>query len=229
MIAGILAGGRPLTADSIPVSDPYWANVGLLVHFDGSGSAFVDQKGNTLTPVNATQSTAQKLFGSASLYATLSANAMIQTPTLSALNLSGQFTIDFSVMLSTTTQQYFVVARGSSTLSLNTASGKIQASVFGTVLNDPDAYSFGVWTRVRLTRDASNICRLFVNGILKATSSAVATNQTTSTIWEFGGSHFWGGATGGLRDGYMDEFRVTFGVCRSVASYALETAAFPDS
>lgn len=227
MIPGVVGGGRPAVAQA--TSDPFWGNVTLLAHFDGSGSTFTDEKGNTLTTSGGgSHSSTQKLFGSTSMYSTSAATVQVATSSLAAFNLSGQFTVEFSVYLTTATQQYFAVSRGSATLSINTSGGKIQAFIFGTTITDPNTYAFNTWTRVRLTRDASNICRLFVNGLVVATSAAVTTNQTGTTLWEIGGSHFWGGGTGGLRDGYMDEFRITSGVCRSTTDYSLDGSAFPN-
>ena len=232
MIPGIVAAYRPIGPSLPPETDPSFASVGLLLHFDGGNGStdFTEVTGKVLAVSGgAVQSSTQKLFGVSSMTSPAGTyNQRLQTESLSSLNLSGPFTIELALYLVTSTIQYFVVARGNSTLSINTSSGKLQVFAFGTTITHPDVYTQNQFLQIAVTRDASNVVRLFVGGIQKS-SASTATNQTTTTVWDIGSSTDWGGASTGLRDGYMDELRVTFGVCRYSSAYTPANSAFPDA
>ena len=81
-----------------PTYDPYFQNVSLLMHMDGTngGTTFTDNSNYALsvTPTNATTSTTQVKFGTASAY--FNGSAYLTMPTTSQFAFgTGDFTIEF--------------------------------------------------------------------------------------------------------------------------------------
>lgn len=78
-------------------TDPYWANVSSLLHFDGSGATLVDEKGKTWTcNGGATQSTSSPIVGTASaLFGTSSSDYIYSQSSSDFAFGTGDFTIEF--------------------------------------------------------------------------------------------------------------------------------------
>lgn len=82
------------------------------------------------------------------------------------------------------------------------------------------------WTHVAVTRKG-NTWRQFVNGVLSATAehsrNATPTNSVRTTIGSYsitsGGNH-------GPWDGFIDELRVTKGICRYEGNFVPPTGSF---
>ena len=83
--------------------------------------------------------------------------------------------------------------------------------------------STATWTHFALTRDGTTT-RFFKDGVSGATSTSSVGADQTSYFLAFGGD-----ATGrnGL-DGYVDEFRLTYGKARYTSNFTPSTKAFPD-
>lgn len=88
---------------------------------------------------------------------------------------------------------------------------------------------FGQWVHIAITRDASNVVRVFMDGVPSATQPTIAGSFggvaadgfTHFTICEgvpFVSADF---------DGYFDQIRVTPGVCRYDAAFTPPTEPFP--
>lgn len=91
--------------------------------------------------------------------------------------------------------------------------------------------SFGTWTHVAITRDASNVVRVFLGGVPSATQPVIPgtfggvalDGFTHLTICEgvpFISADF---------DGYWDQVRVTNGICRYISTFTPPTEPFPTS
>ena len=76
-----------------------------------------------------------------------------------------------------------------------------------------------------ITRDASDVWRLFVNGALENSATWAGSVNTASTakVLSLGGV---GGGSDGELNGYIDDFRVTIGDPRYTAAFSVPTAAF---
>ena len=81
--------------------------------------------------------------------------------------------------------------------------------------------TLNTWAALAITRSGSTIY-WFKDGALLGSA-------TDSTTYNFSGGRITGGSGSGLAlSGFMDEIRVTKGVCRYTASYTVATKAFPD-
>ena len=221
-----------------PGSDPYFANVSLLLHMDGTGSAFVDSSPSPKA-INAsygspTQSTTKSKFGGKSLY--LNGSSSIAAQASSAFDFgAGDFTIEFWVLFDSVASGQRVAggdqqSGGSYNWALfTTVSGRLDYYMStGTPWDIANGQQFGSvatdqWYHVALVRNGTTITG-YLNGVAGSSvtsSSALASNSTN-------GPHF-GFATGGYFNGYVDDVRITKGVARYSTTFTPPTAAFPDS
>jgi hypothetical protein len=215
--------------------DSDFASVELLLHFDGSNGSttFTDHSSNayTVSPSNATIDTAQSVFGGAS-------GRFVGTGYLNASYLvmpSGLqlYTVDVAVRIdSGATGNNFVIldadgTNGALVIYYLGASNHIRIGRNGVA--DDLSYALNpaadTWYRLRFCRDGTNTY-IFVDGTLAASAvtNASLTTAPSPSI------NMFGRPSGGYRlTGYVDEMRITLGVCRSTANYTLDAAAFPNS
>lgn len=215
----------------ITSSDPFFANVVALLHFDGTngGTSFPDETGRTWTPnTGVTTSTVQQKFGTASALFNGSTGYLDAASSLDFAFGTGDFTIEF-FMYGGTGFNAYVIDIGSNGIVLQITSGpKILAYTSGTgiggALYAGAFYPSTGWSHIALVRNGSSLS-LYVNGVLGATQT---TSQNFNTavaphIGRYGG----GGAT--RYTGYIDELRITKGVARYTAAFTPPTAPFPNS
>lgn len=251
--ATIYVNGNPLAstgalavsdATGAPPGDPYWADVGFLFHFDGTngGTTFVDEKGNTVgvQAAGATTSTTDPKFGTAKMLlggtsgvnirgAGVAANYPSDIPSSTPFTIEGW--LNPSVLPGPTTQFWGAGANGAGSffyLSLDSTGAVIfyrsLARITATTL-----ITAGSWSHIALTRDASNVCRLFINGILQGTTYTVSTGiGAVATTEQSVGAGFYGATAPVVAGGY-DDWRYTKGVCRYTATFTPPTEAFPNS
>jgi len=211
--------------------DPYWADVSLLLHMDGSNGSttFTDSSSNalTVTPSGDAQiSTAQSKFGGSSLLLDGSGD-YITTSASSSLALgTGDFTVEFFVYRTSNNNDQGIFTFGA------TQSG-LFASMDGSTLGvgllggDPTAISGGTlslntWHHVAITRSSGSL-RGFIDGVQFGSTVTETTNLTDNSL-KIGYSY----TTSYPMIGNLDEFRVTKGVARYTANFTPPTAAFPD-
>lgn len=222
---GVLAGKK---------RDPYWSSVTSLVNFDGANGAttVTDQKGNTWTfNPTAKLTTADKMFGTASLDAAAgTATASIYTSaSLGNFGLR-DFTLECWVKSSSTGLYNMIFDKYSGLndgfqLYFN-ASGYLvlyAATELGSAttgkVNDNQ------WHAVAVTRSGTT-WRVFVDGVIVLTLTGISLNcnNTQNTYLCAQGS------TGPKYPmvGYLDEFRITDGVCRYTTNYP-PSGPFPNN
>lgn len=220
-------------------TDPSFANVVLLCHFDGTNlaTATVDSSSSAHALTNgatANLSTAQSKFGGSS--------GRINTGFWEASDHadwtfgSGQFTIEAFI--------YVVSAPGSANRAILSqyqhggAKGWVLAMLGGSLTFDwstdgnNDFTVASVWTptvntwyHIAVDRDASNVIRLYIDGAVVANTTSGATFFNSTDPMSIGKA---GGAYSAL-DCYMDDLRITKGVARYGGAFTPPTAAFPDS
>lgn len=224
---------------SNPNVDPYYSSVVLLCHFDGTNGSttITDNSGSpkTLTAQgNAALSTAQFVFGTASLLLDGTGD-YVDTPDNTAFEFgAGDFTIELRVRFAATTDQVLISkwAALNNEYLISLASGDLRFTytVDGTTnvdINRTWSPSTGVWYAVAVSR-VGNLLYMYIDGVLQG--SAESFNVTIFP----GTAALYIGILGepllaGL-NGYEDEMRITKGVGRySSPSYTLATQAFPNS
>lgn len=234
------AGTWPTTGD------PYFANVSLLLHMDGTNGSttFTDSSGTPKTITrfgNAQISTAQSRFGGASGLFDGSGDYLSISDSSDLTFGTGNFTVEFWIYPlnyggSVCGAQLFGNASGStsgwsfhlgesqnamrvtSNLSGSWADNLIVSAGGGPALNE--------WSHIALVRSGANVT-IYKNG-----SSVAAMSSAGS--FNFGGGPF---AIGRFNDGthirdldgYIDELRVTKGVARYTANFTPPTAPFPNA
>lgn len=208
------------------IADPYFANVSLLLHMNGSNGSttFTDSSSNGITVTgygNAQISTAQSKFSGSSAYFDGSGDYLLTASSLAAFQMgTGDFTVEAFVRPSALTGYRGIIGlqsgdagtlytSGSSLLWYNTGLSA------GTLVTD-------TWYHVAASRQGSSV-RVFLNGVLGNTS-------TFGTDITFGrlcvGSN--GANTAEFFQGWIDEIRITKGVARYTANFTPPTAPFPD-
>jgi len=223
---------------SVSTTDPYWANVVALLHFDGSNGSttMTDQRAHTFTSRNgAALSTAQQKFGPSSLLLNGS-NQSIDSPTSTDWEMgSGDFTIEIFARpaASISSVQDLVIRWASYGFGLNTsAAGKIrgyvQSSGGGLSLVPDGATTItpSVWHHIVLTRDGGTL-RTYLDGAqegsVAVSGSIDAISSTLYVGTEAASIRYW--------NGNLDELRITKGVCRypGGTTFTPPAAPFPNS
>ena len=221
-------------AASFPTTngDPDFADVELLLQ-----DSFTDQSlsGQTVNALNTQLSTTTKKVGTHSLQFNGS-NAYANTSANTLAFGTGPFTVELWLYWDgTVTGSPWIGVLGAHNGSFSGGAGDrygiyIQASTgnishyIRTAFPTPVAFSANTWTHIASTRDSSGVCRLFVDGILKRTSTDAG--SLTST-----GGFFIGTDNNPGRprlSGFIDELRITVGTCRYTANFTPPTQEFPN-
>jgi hypothetical protein len=216
------------------VFDPNWASVNLLLHSEAANNSttFVDTTGTnaSFTIVGtAKHSTTTAKFGSSSM-AFLAGGGHIYTNTdLTVDGGATPMTVEAWVYAASSGGGGIVSVNHTSSVGVTFGLGGPGSSgltpYFGfyvsgwDVVTSPTAISTGVWTHVAGTYDGTNM-RIFVDGVLKATLARTMPSYT---------GRFYVGAnwTGNNPlDGYLEEVRLTPGVCRYVNTFSPPTLPF---
>lgn len=226
-------------------TDPQFVHVISLLHFD---SDFSDQKGKVWTAHNAgggadpVISSAQSVFGGASGHWTTQVG-WIDTPQSTDWNFG---TTDFCFELAvrfddlTGTQhlcgQSDAAGSGASVQSVTIqkdASNKIVgygcagSSVIGQCTSTTTVVA-DRWYRICFQRTSSVDWRLFVDGVLEATTSQMGSINSIPAVFSIGNLGILSAQSQSLR-GYVDEWRVTKDMTRYLTSYTPAIAPFPDA
>lgn len=224
-------------------TDPSFANVSLLCHFNGTnGSTTITDNGpspKTLTAFNGAQiSTAQSVFGGASAQFD-GVNDYISTPAHTSFDMGpGAFAIEGWVRFTGLTGTQSIVGQCGASGSNTTVSFVVQkdsahrfyafccsGNTAVGVLTGTTIVTTGVWYYFAYTR-SGNVFRLFVYGLQEAAQTqAVTVNSSSSAL----GIGRLGDFNGQYLNGHVDDLRITKAVARYTASFTPPVAQFPDS
>jgi len=224
--------------------DPYFSNVTLLLHFDGSngGTTFTDSSGNcTITPnANATTTTSVVKYGTASLNASGgNAYVYVSSATTGVADFgTGDFTVEMFVYRTTSGRDIFFDTRqnaqstGHFYLATPSSGNNLQIVIDGTAYNSTATIATNQWVHIAASRESGTV-RGFIDGTLVSTNSdsTSITDGTNGTYPPIIGTtgNLWGTASSTpALDGYMDELRITKGVARYTSNFTAPTAAFLD-
>lgn len=214
-------------------SDPNFASVVALLHFDGTNGSttITDQIGTTwIAQGNAQISTAQSKFGGASC-AFDGTGDVISGPNTTLFDFNtGDFTMEGWFYLASTsgTQQIFAGDNNAATsIFFNAGVPTIGRKNVATDLAASSSLTVNTWTHVAWSRAAGTL-RVFIGGTSAGSVSAGTIIYSTST------SPCYIGCANTTTfafpyNGYMDDLRITKGVGRYTANFTPPTAAFPNS
>jgi len=214
--------------------DPFFSYVKLLLHGEGvdNSTSIVDSSlaAKTVTRLfGAVIGTEQFSVGTSSIDCTPDGACVAITPT-SDMRMTGQFTFELSVRFSTVTPESHILSAntgGAAYWFLCVVAGNLRLRFNAVTVITGPAVSINTWYKIAITRDASNVVRFFVDGVL-ITSYTTTFSFASDPVWQVAGNTVIAGdAYGGNQ--WVDEVRLTFGVCRYTANYVPETTVFPDN
>jgi len=219
-------------------TDPYWANVVSLLHFDGpnNSTTFTDQKTRTWTPSgNAKIDTSQSLFGGSS--ARFDGNGdwiTASDPSAWTIGANQDFTLEFALRLATNVgpRTPFEIVSSLSYMygeqDYNTSSRRFRFVMpSSSTIETTSALSASTWYRLALSRTGTTV-RLFLNGTQEGSITDAAGHSGAATAALIGCAVNSYGSTYGI-NGWIDEFRFTKGVGRYTSNYTPAAAPFPNS
>lgn len=219
--------------------DPYWKNVSLLLHMNGSNgsTSFNDSSPNSFVATangDAKISTAQSKFGAASgLYD--GAGDYLSISNNSALDFGiGDFTIESWIFPSSISGSHAIAAKwdyqNDNWLLRIESATELKFWHVGGSVSVTTSIATGQWSHVAVTRAGGSL-RFFVNGTQAGATSSVTTSLTNNSSCTVGA--YLGpsgvGTIGSYFNGYIDELRITKGVARYIASFTAPAAPFPDA
>ena len=214
-----------------PTNDPYWANVVLLLHGNGSngGTTFTDSSSFAKVPASSSgcsTSTTSPKFGTASISSTLS-TADITYASSTDFNLPLEYTLEFWIYLAALPGASVYIA-GSSAARYFTITSTGQLSAVGWNGTGLGACTLvtGVWQHYAQSRDSAGVNRNFLNGVQLGSGTNSTTDLSTAPFQLLGIPSRPDLAS---FQGKIDDFRWTQGVCRYTGNFNIPTAAFPDA
>lgn len=217
--------------------DPYWSNVSLLLHMDGSNGSttFTDSSNNAVSVTangNAQISTTQSKFGGSS--GSFSTGHII-TPGGSLFNFgTGDFCIEFWCYFNGVASNQrlgggdlqsggnfnwaiYTTSSGQLNYYLGTGGGSWDIAAVKSI----GTVSTGQWYHVALVRNGNTFSGYLdgVSGSSTTSSASLGTNSTNGAFFGTQGSSNF--------NGYLDDIRITKGVARYNANFTPPTAPFP--
>lgn len=231
--------------------DPFFANVSLLCHFDGTNGSTtsVDSSASARTSTahgGVSLDTSDFVFATASGKFVASGTPGVGSnwnyPNSTDFEFgSASFTLEGRLKASSSGSLRFVLANrasvgfdagfylyvdGTSHLNFRAAAGTGGANIIS--LTSVSTISSSVWVPWCIAYDAATTtARMFLSGTVDQTASSITGSIGTSAELLYVGSS---GGEDGTRDwdGHQDELRITKGVCRYVANYSPAVTPFPD-
>lgn len=216
-------------------TDPDFASVVALLHMNGADASttFTDVKGKTFTAFgNAQIDTAQSQYGGASGLFDGTGDYLSTSSSADFDLFGGAFTVECWIRVSASTPAdciWHIESASNSYLSVFVDSLAIKmysivAGAGGGFKITTSAISVNTWTHIALTKTGSTFT-LWVNGASGGTS--------TTTTYPTGNMPLYiarSGTAATSQDflGWIDDFRVTKGVCRYTAGFS-PTGPWPDS
>jgi hypothetical protein len=217
-------------------TDPYFANVVLLMHLDGSNNstAFIDSSSynRTLTANNGVKiTTVDSKFGTGSVL--LIGNSPYIAGYGSGLLRTNPWTLEFWAKntLPSVLQQDITLRGNSGINDINLISiadrgifQDVNGNISTFIISAPSVTTPNFWFFCAVVNDVvSNRLRLFVNGVQIATRGGT---WSLRQDYALGATGQQGNSTTGI---FVDEIRFTNGVARYTSNFTIPTTAFPNS
>lgn len=244
MIPGITAGGGHGTPPA-DTNDGSFASVVLQMSFDGTnGSAVLTEESTTAKKMAwsgaAALTNARSKFGSTSLTCGTTGSITVDNDSNDYSDWqfgSGAFTIEAWVYRGTANINHIVMQRQTTSGSTNygwsltiLANYTVEARIYDTAvtlfsLNPADTITNGAWTHVCFERNGSGKLRLYLDGVMKASSTSM-TNPARAVDFPVAIGQAPDG--NGRQDGNVCDLRITKGLARydSDSGFSVPTAHF---
>ena len=214
------------------LADQYaWRNITALPlvgsNGDVSASIACTSTTKTITASNTTLSSEQSNFYNESIYFDDTADEYISFP---GAVFSGEFCVEFwyyanalatnngtvSVPLSGDTLDQFQVG--------HTSSNGIEFYFDGSLRAQSGAIGLDKWYHIALTRDSSNVIKLYVDGIQKGNTPTVSTSETVTTFY-LGVQYRSGDADFHRTNGYIQDFRIYNGTVKYSSNFVVPSTS----
>jgi len=224
----VLNGTALYTSTFTPPTAPLTAiaNTALLLNYTNAGIIDNTMMNNLETVGNAQISTAQSKFGGGSMYFDGTGDYLTAG---SSISLSGSFTIEGWVYITSTATNTVMFGIGDDSLSTG-------LSVFVTPAGQPkmlsnDGYPVvgsngqvgtNQWVHIALVRNSTALT-LYVNG----TSVGTGTNSSTFSGTSYVGAENYASTIYITAAAYIDDLRITKGYARYTTTFTPPTSAFP--
>ncbi len=231
MIPGIVASRRR-GGSTPPTGDPHWDNVVVLLDFEAAAGSqsVINRKDNGITfsalsPADLIQiSDSEKKFGDTSLLMQNQSDVNAGSGRLvssesSFLQLTGDYTIEFFIMLNTAPTEGRYLFGWSAGQYAEISAGRCISFVAATPV--VATLPLGEWAHVAICRESGST-KIFLNGTL--------IDSTNYHTLSGGNKIYFGTYSYGLNFGpncYLDEFRITNGVARYSGNFNPPTEPFP--
>jgi hypothetical protein len=230
----LIVGGSSIS------TDPNFSSVVLLLHFNGTNgqTTTTDSSNSHHVMTNSSSivlTTSKFKWGTASSDFTGAAGGCSWTsPDSADWDFgSGQFTIEGWIYFNATgsytfagqwawsTQLAWSFEMTSSTILFRYSSN---GSGNGTTVSGSWSPAINTWYHVCVDRDASNVLRVYVDGVIKASATVAVTFWNSTNVLEIGCD-----IASGRLNGYIDDVRITKGVARYGGTFTPPSAEFPNS
>ena len=225
-----------LDAGATAPTDPYWANVVLMLHGDGAndGATITDSssyaRSSTAYRSGSKTVTTEKKFGTASITAAASTGSH-QFSDSTDFALSGAFTFEFWIKTVVQANEGYLFAgyeagSGGRYWIVN-AAGTTLNFVLWPVTISLITLTQGQWTHIAISRDGSGYFRIFKDGVelYGATHAASYTGAIEFSVTNLALEQW---TTQASFAGYIDDVRFTQGVARYTSAFDVPTEAFPN-
>jgi hypothetical protein len=232
--AGII--GAVVRRKKAAQTDPNFANVSLLLHFDGADASttFTDRSANGHTPTvngNAQIDTAQSVFGGASGLFDGTGDYLSYADHASFDLGTGDFTIEFRLRVPGTGSLLGILGRGDGgsagtwSLFFNNGSPHLTFQADGDTYDAESAansISANTWVAVALVRSGTSV-QWYIDGAASGSAGTYSGDMSNALALTVGR-----GLSTDL-NGWLDELRITKGVARYTGTYTPASEAFPDA
>jgi hypothetical protein len=227
-------------------NDPYFSNVSLLLHGNGTNGSqtILDSSSNAFSVTvsgNSQINTTTKKYGTGSILFDGNGD-YLTVPYNTAFDFAaGNFTVEgwfYPTSLGSLNEMFCINyvsgTDGFATVRVTAASNGAMyflcslsgATWINTSTTAANALALNTWTHVAAVRDGSNFT-LYVNGVSALSYTSSATLNNANNVSYFGVQNNRGSFTS-FFTGYMDDIRVTKGVARYTASFTPPSSEFPD-
>jgi hypothetical protein len=202
-------------------------NTSLLLNTVNAGIFDNAMMNDLVTVGNAQVSTAVKKYGTGSMAFDGSGDWLTYPDTPATRLESGDFTIEAWIYLNTVGVSQTIVTKGNITGFIFWVSGNLRFTWGTSSILIASSLSANQWYHVAVVRSgsATGNLKIYIDGVLSATSSTAVTDNFNQTDIGYVGA---GRSAANPMNGYIDDLRITKGFARYTANFTPPTAAFPN-